>query len=341
MSEEPFSVEQYDDIDGVVSPASNQRLIGHDQTIAQLSDAAAGGKLHHAWVLQGPRGVGKATAAFAFARELLSGSQDPTSHAATARQIAGGGHPQLIHLSRPKSEKGTFRTQITVTEIRRLNHFFQTTVGVGWRVAIIDPADDLNRNAANALLKILEEPPQRCIFLIVNHSAGRLLPTIRSRCRILRFSPLAPSAIEEILRGVGRGDSAEDLRSAAHAADGSVRTALTLLENGGLEITKTLRTLMAAGEPDWSAVLQMADALSAKGREAAFAFMASELLRLVGISAETSLEAGNQRKAAAYARLWQVEQARWREAEAYNLDRRQTLVSFFERYRAARAIGDD
>ena len=166
--------EDHDSLPDIPSPAARSRLFGHAAQWAALTAAHQSGKLHHAWLLQGPRGIGKATAAFAFARYLLSpmsamGSPEPVTDPENpvARQIAGGGHPGLVHITRPAVDKGAgFKTQITVEEIRKLNRFFRTTTGGGqWRIAIIDPADDMNRNAANALLKILEEPPERSIFL--------------------------------------------------------------------------------------------------------------------------------------------------------------------------------
>ena len=158
----------HDDLDGVPPPAATPTLFGHRSEFAELAAAEAAGRLHHAWLFQGPRGV------------------------PAMRQIALGTYPGLVHVTRPPVEKGTgFRTQITVEGVRKLNRFFQATGSrTSWRIAIIDPADDMNRSAANALLKILEEPPARSVFLIMNHTPGRLLPTIRSRCRTLRFEPL-------------------------------------------------------------------------------------------------------------------------------------------------------
>ncbi|MET0259003.1 MAG: AAA family ATPase, partial [Methylobacterium sp.] len=193
----------HDDLDDVSPPSATLRLRGRVVEWAELDGAFRSGRMHHAWLLQGPRGIGKASTAFAFARRVL-GAQPlaETGDSAfeeadpTVRQIAQGSHPNLLHLDRPPVDRGEgFRTQITVDEIRRLNQFFRATAGGGWRVAIVDPADDLNRSAANALLKTLEEPPERSIFLIVNHMPGRLLPTIRSRCRVLRFAPLADQVV--------------------------------------------------------------------------------------------------------------------------------------------------
>lgn len=164
--------EGHDDLDEVSPPSATLRLRGRSAEWQELHRAFESGRMHHAWLMQGPVGIGKATTAFAFARLVLGGPStlragsgaepvfDPEHPA--VRQIAQGSHPNLVHLSRPRVDRGDgFKTQITVDEIRRLNQFFRATAGGGWRIAIIDPADDLNRSAANALLKTLEEPPER------------------------------------------------------------------------------------------------------------------------------------------------------------------------------------
>ena len=201
--------------------------------------------MHHAWLLQGPRGIGKATAAFAFARVLAGAEARPAARRRASRRRdrtpdRDRNLPGLIHVTRPPVERGSgFRTQITVEEVRKLNRFFHATgSSSGWRIAIIDPADDLNRSAANALLKILEEPPERSIFLIANHTPGRILPTIRSRCRLLRFEPLEESDLKRPYAVAAGGRAARS--AAARLAEGSVRQAMMLIANGGTEISRTL-----------------------------------------------------------------------------------------------------
>ncbi|WP_062225720.1 DNA polymerase III subunit delta' [Aureimonas frigidaquae] len=329
------TIPQHDDLDGVAPPAARQGFVGHGAAWQELTEAYAGGRMHHAWLLQGEAGIGKATVAFAMARHILGAGQDGQ---AVARQIAGGGHPGLLHLARPPVERGTgFRTQITVDEIRRLTHFFQTTAGLGWRIAIIDPADDMNRSAANALLKMLEEPPARSLFLITNHRPGRILPTIRSRCRVLRFAELTP---DEIARQLAEDvpDSTQDARQAAAAsAGGSLRTALQHLMSGGLEVSETTRRLVAMPAPDWTAIMALGDAVTLKGREAAYTLMAQAAFRAVADEAQALAMAGDLVRAERLAAFWQAEDARWREAEAFNLDRKQVLLTFFNGLAEARA----
>jgi DNA polymerase-3 subunit delta' len=338
----------HDDIDGAASPPATLSLFGHYREWNELAAARSGGRFHHAWLLQGPNGIGKATAAFAFARTILGARQEEGGGATMSfpaddpvvRQIAQGVHPGLIHIVRPANERtGGFRTQITVDEVRRLNKFFHATAsGSGWRVALIDPADDMNRSAANALLKILEEPPPRSTFLITSHAPGRLLPTIRSRCRLLRFDPLEAQDLAAAVGASRPGTDAEAVAAAVPLAEGSVRRALMLIASGGIEINQTLATLLAADRPDWNAIHALADALTLKGREAAYDLLLAALLSAVAAASEARLEAGDGEGAAMLAALWQAESVRLREAAAYNLDRKQTLLTLFDGFYAERAL---
>ncbi len=329
----------HDDIDGVPSPAERARLIGRQAEWGELMLAAQGARLHHAWLFQGPEGVGKATTAFGFARWLIGGTEvladapggEPQFRMdhPVVRQIAQGSHPNFLHIRRPPVDRGEgFRTQITVDEVRRLNHFFRSTAAESWRVALIDPADDMNRNAANALLKILEEPPERSIFLIVNHMPGRLLPTIRSRARTLRFSPLATDAVERGLSEMFPDEAPETRGAAAKVSGGSLRLAAHQIVSGGLEIAAEVDRLYGSRKPDWRHVQAMADALTQKGREDAFALVRDGLLDRLAREATEAAASGHGKRASALAAFWQSETARWREAAAFNLDRKQTLISF-------------
>lgn len=330
------STQHHDDIENVPPPASTLRLLGRGSEWSELTEAFASGRMHHAWLLQGPAGIGKATTAFAFARRIAGDMPsgvaddlrfDPDS--AVVRQIAQAAHPRILHLTRPPVERGEgFKTQITVDEIRRLNHFFQSTSGGAWRVAILDPADDLNRSAANALLKTLEEPPPRSLFLIVNHAAGRILPTIRSRCRVLRFEALPENVVAGILAEVAADDDASERRQAAASSGGAVRTALATLRNGGHEIVEATARLLSLTAPDWTAVHAMTDSLVQKGREAAFGLALEAFAARLAAEAEEALQ-NRPQEAARLAALWQSETARWREAAAYNLDRKQVVLTFF------------
>src|SRR5229473_2014413 len=198
----------------VAPPRDNPLLLGHEAAEAVLLQAYRSGRLPHAWLLSGPRGIGKATLAFRFARFLFAeGAAAPGLFAAPPaslaiapehpvfRRVASGGHADLLVVERsldPKRKK--LRSEIVVDDTRAIAGFLRLTPAEGgWRVVIVDGADMMNRNAANALLKILEEPPQKALLLLVSDNPGRLLPTIRSRCRILALKPLAEAEVREAL----------------------------------------------------------------------------------------------------------------------------------------------
>src|SRR5579864_1321613 len=227
----------------VPHPRETTVLFGHREAETALLNAYRSGRIPHSWLIGGAQGIGKATLAYRMARFVLA-HRDPLAKDvqrvdtlevdpsdATARRIAAGAHGGLLVLQRTPNDKGVMRTVITVDETRETIAFFGSTAAVeGWRVCIVDTVDELNPNAANALLKILEEPPQQSLFLLVSHSPGRVLPTILSRCRKLSLRPLSEA---DVVRAVSHAakipvDDAS-LSEAADAAEGSVAHALTLL----------------------------------------------------------------------------------------------------------------
>ncbi|MBC9248188.1 DNA polymerase III subunit delta' [Paracoccus sp. 11-3] len=238
MKTDPQDIPEPDRVPGAPHPRHTARVIGQDHAISEFVDAARGGRLHHAWMLTGPRGVGKATLAWAIARWMLSGGNSDDlsvpSEAPEVRRIAALSEPQLQLIRRPWDDKaGRLSAQITVDEIRRLLSFFHMSSAEGGRrIAIIDAADDMNTAAANALLKILEEPPKDALILLVTHQPARLLPTIRSRCRTLRLSPLNPAQMASVLADLGINEDADPL---AALSDGSVGEALRLAGQDGLD----------------------------------------------------------------------------------------------------------
>jgi DNA polymerase III subunit delta' len=178
-------------------PRETFDLVGHAAAEAELVRAMGDARMHHAWLFVGPKGVGKATLAWRFARKLLGArgaglSTDPEDP--VARMVATLAHPDLMVIRRPFDPKASkWRSEITVEEARKLEGFFALRPSLGgWRVAIVDAADDLNPNAANALLKTLEEPPERAVILLIAHAPGAVLGTIRSRCRRLALRALSP-----------------------------------------------------------------------------------------------------------------------------------------------------
>src|SRR3984957_796570 len=224
-------------------PRTTAVLFGHANAEAALIAAYRSGRIPHAFLIAGPKGIGKATLAYRLARFVLA-HPDPAAPAVAAatslavdpehpvaRRIAAQAQPDLLILERTANEKGVLRQHIAVDDVRRSVAFFGSTAGEGgWRVAIVDAVDELNRSGANALLKVLEEPPQRTLLLLVSHSAARVLATLRSRCRILTLRPLGEADVAAAV-AAATGAAAEDphIAAAAAAADGSVERAFALL----------------------------------------------------------------------------------------------------------------
>jgi DNA polymerase-3 subunit delta' len=188
---------------GAPHPRETFTMQGHDQEEADFAQALAGARMHHAWLITGPKGVGKATLAYRFARAAFGANRigprpfDVASDDPIARRVAALSHPDLFVLRRTYNEKGRPRREIAVDDARALSGFFSLMPAEGgWRIAIIDAVDELNRNAANALLKTLEEPPAKSVLLLVCHAPGATLATIRSRCRRLNLSALTGDALD-------------------------------------------------------------------------------------------------------------------------------------------------
>ncbi len=330
-------------LDGAVPPARNPNLFGHAAAEDFLARSYRSGKIHHALLLEGPEGIGKATLAFRFAAHVLShpepseapehiAAPDPASP--VSRQIASGASHNLLHLTRPVDEKtGRAKTAITVDEVRRAGHFFSQTSGTGnWRIVIIDPADDLNRNAANAILKLLEEPPKRALFLVLSHAPGKLLPTIRSRCQTLRLSPLGDDDLGQALSALGLPlDGGKTQKIVLGQSKGSVSQALKLLNYGGTEITTAFDEIMAAEGPSArKAMHRLADVLSGKDSDVIFGFFLQHLSDHLIDRARQSALAGDLDGADRQAKLVSDIAEQVTTAQAYNLDRKQTILSILE-----------
>lgn len=334
-------------LDGAVHPAEQTKLFGHAEAEDFLARSYRSGKGHHAILMEGPEGIGKATLAFRFANHVLHNpdpSAAPESLAAPSlaspitRQLAAGSSHNLLHLTRPVDEKsGKVKSAITVDEVRKAGKFLAQTSGTGnWRIVIIDPADDLNRNAANAILKILEDPPKRALFLVLTHAPGKLLPTIRSRCMPLALAPLSDADLVSALDSLGVAPSGERAGALIEAAHGSVSEALKLVNYGGFDIVEAFRAIVdGPAEPPRRDVHKLADVLSAKDSDTVFSFFCQHAADFVTDSARAAALAGDIARADRLAQLSSQLGERIAIAQGYNLDRKQTIITVLDDIRAA------
>ena len=294
---------------------------------AAFEDARARGRLHHAWLLCGPEGVGKATFAYRAARRLLGAAPEPARGPLGARPsdpvsqlISAQSHPDLLVLER-LVEGGKTKKSISVDQARDLPDFFSKSPSrADYRVAIIDAADDLNLNAANALLKVLEEPPERGVLFLVTHAPGRLLATIRSRCRRLTFQPWAEAAVAGLLERQTELDGEEAVRIAGMAR-GSPGAALSLATSANLELDRLARRWVDEGPVDRAEALSLADGFRGAEGQARFEAL---LDRLAAAVKARSLDRPGQ--GAAWADLWTRLTEAPERAAAINLDKGDLLV---------------
>ena len=328
----------------VPHPREVFELEGHAAAEEAFEATRARGRLHHAWLLTGPEGVGKATFAYRAARRLLGAPIDPgygilgadPAHP-VSRQVMARSHPDLLVLERI-GEDGKPRKVIPVDEARRLSEFFsKSPASAPHRVAIVDAADDLNLNAANALLKTLEEPPPRGVLLMVSHSPGRLLATIRSRCRRLAFPALGLETAAAFVRARAEVNEEESYRLAS-MAQGAPGRALALAAADALAVDDAARAILAdLPGLDESRALSLADRFRGGEGLAQFNLLFERLAERV--HAQTADRAGQGGwRLDRWAQAWETLQRLPREVEALNLDRTDALFTALTELRqAARA----
>ncbi|MBS4084691.1 MAG: DNA polymerase III subunit delta' [Rhizobiales bacterium] len=321
---------------GAPHPRERFDFFGHADAEAELLAAWQAERLPHAILLGGPQGIGKATLAYRFTRFVLSGGNSTArdlSVAAdhpTSRQVASLSHPDLLVLRRVKEEdKKAISQVIRVEDTRRITSFFGSTSAYGgWRVCIVDAVEEMNAASANAILKLLEEPPARSLFLLISHTPGRLLPTIRSRCRRLAMKALAPGEVAQALASLSQSipelDQAQ-FASAAEASQGSVGRALSLLFGGedGLEVMHLTRELLARLPAVESAsIAALGDKLRGDNL-GVFAEAVEDWL------ADAATGDGPAERLARFAEAWDKVRRATATAEIYNLDRKPLVFQVF------------
>ncbi|MGB0698800.1 MAG: DNA polymerase III subunit delta' [Parvibaculales bacterium] len=347
------TIEELPDIDGDNPPRLTRILTGHAKPQADFLAALNGGRMPHAWLLTGPKGVGKASFAYLAARLVLSGgsatAMSPALESDDAHLVEEGAHPDLFVLKRdynPKTQK--FRGDIPAEAARDLRQSFNLSAGRGgWRVAIIDSIDELNRYGVNALLKLIEEPPEKCLFLIICHNPGRLLDTIRSRCRMLSFNALDESNLQSIVHGRLEGSDPNEVAASAFLAQGSAGYALMLSEEGGFDLYREMiGVLETAPQLDVEKLHGLAGRFGARAAPeqfAIFCFLLSGWLHryvrfastgagfqpvFEGEEALVNRLLGDGLGVEPFVALWEKVEQDSRAVEALNLDKKQAVLEW-------------
>lgn len=356
-------VEEPDRLEGFASPREVDRLFGHDAALAEFGESLHSGRLHHAWLLVGLEGIGKATLAYRLAREVLARGEEGAPQAPITadhpvfRKVAALGHPNMLLIRRSWNDKTKRYSQwIGVDEVRRLRNFLGHSAGeTGWRVIIVDRADDLNQNAANALLKALEEPPPRTLFLLVATAEGRIPVTIRSRCRTLRVTALPSDDLEGAVRAaLERTDHEVDagaLSVALELSQGSVRRALELATGEGIALHHDILTIFGKlPELDGPAAHKLAEWLGGFGSDGERLELFLSLLlglmeRLIREAATGEGAIGEERQLAArllspatlphWVEAWETIGRAKAEAASLNLDRGLLVIETLYRLQQA------
>jgi DNA polymerase-3 subunit delta' len=335
-------VKDHEDENADPHPREASAFFGHAEAEQTLLDAYRGGRIPHAWLIGGEAGIGKATLAYRFATFVLANPEPatPTVRKATslavpadhpvARRVASQSHTDLLTLERIINEKtGRLFSNIRVEDVRRTVSFFGSTAGEGgWRIAVVDTVDELEKAGENALLKVLEEPPPRSLLLLISNAPGRVLPTIRSRCRLLTLRPLAAEDVAQAAAAVlGRDPGEPDIRAAAEAASGSVARALLFLDGPALEMRRRILGLLdSLPDFDQRALHALGDKLGGVDSAPLLAFMETVNSWL---SAQLDARPRDNRRIARFAEAWGKVNQTARDAEMYNLDRRPFVFAVF------------
>jgi len=326
---------EIDRVPGQPHPREEFRLVGQKDALAHAARAIRSGRPPQAWLIGGPPGIGKATLAYRIARYLLrygataEGPEDlrVAENDPVSVQVKAGAHPGLLVLKRGLNpETGKLMTVLSVNEIRKLGNFFGLTSGAGgWRVAIVDTADDMNDAAANALLKLLEEPPPRSMLLLLAHAPARLLPTIRSRCQRLELRPLDEATLEAELSARLPDMPSGERTHLAKLAGGSLGAALRLADDEGLMLASEADKLIDhAASPDFAATLTLAEKITRidDGTEMFGRFLLETLSTRIRDRARAGAVQLDR-----WVALWERLEKSFGRTEALHLEPRQTILS--------------
>ena len=361
-----MEMEEIPEIDGDFPPRLSAKLAGHEAVEARFLQNLAQNRLHHAWLLTGAKGIGKAGFAFRLARFLLhhpnpvqaaqnANNLDIPEDSKTQQLVNRLSHPDLMVVNRPYDfDKGVFKADISVESIRNISHFLSLTGAVAhWRVCLIDSVDEMTVSGANALLKILEEPPINTLFLLISHNPGILTATIRSRCQIVPLSPLPLEIVQQILLEKKPELDPDSAAAMAFLANGSIGTALNLAEQGGLDVYREMLVILSAmPKPDNVKLHALAERMNSTDARGLFsllmwfltawlhrmittyargqtsrAFFADEEETMCRFLATSSLEQ--------WVEVWEKVGKLDREAERLNLDRKQAVLESFAFIRKA------
>ncbi len=325
-------------LDGVLDPRQHDNLVGHDKQKHAILNAFEKDRFPQAWLLQGPSGIGKATFAWHFARRLaeLGNPSIETLDQALIEKYARGSQAKIIDISLLQDEKGKLKTQISVDQIRSLTEKLSLTGEAGeWRVVIIDPADAMNNAAANALLKLLEEPPSKVVFFLVTDAPYRLLPTIHSRCQSIRFHELTMNEIREIWSLVSEMTIANETR--LNLAEGSIRRAFEMDDEISAYYLDMVKTILSGADEASVSRLSRALTKGTRAEDIARAKLLFHLLfgRLARIGAGLASGDANEERAAnslvqilpQWASLSQIILQNLDDAARLNLDAEVTIVT--------------
>ncbi len=328
--------EEGDRLAGAPHPRERTTFVGHEEAEAEILASWNAKRFPHAFLIGGPEGIGKATLAYRIARFVLTNPKPnaktldlPADHP-VSRQVAVLSHPDLLVLRRLTSEEGKKPpTEISAEEARRPIKFFGSTAAYGgYRVCIVDSLDELNKHGANSLLKILEEPPAQSIFLLVSHSPGRLLATIRSRCQKLSLRPLSNVQVAQAIKQVAiqmQDLPLTKIDDAVKAGGGSVRHALALLLGDGLEVRSVTEKLLGRlPDTDGEGMQKLGDQLRSDGEFSVFAETVEDWL---AVAATRSSEP--TARLARFAETWENVRRAAIETDAYGLDRKPLVFQVF------------